>query len=170
MATSTYTPLAETTLAAGSTEVLFTSISQDYTDLVLVVAGTKATSGVAGLRVQANADTGSNYHVISMEGGGSSYSRTISSPNDYIEGSNNRTFSSVSVASAAVEILGYSSSNNEKVTIARSSRADGTESQTYASVSRWASGSPITSLRVYISSGEFDTGSTFKLFGIHGEV
>ena len=46
MATSTYIPLATVTLVASSPQVTFESISQDYSDLVLMIEHKGATSSV----------------------------------------------------------------------------------------------------------------------------
>jgi hypothetical protein len=165
--TAKFTVLGNTTLATASASVTFSSIPGGYKDLVLVVTGTKTVSGVAGLRVQANSDTGNNYRVVNMEGDGTSASSATSSPNDYIEGSNSRTFSTVSVASASVVIFDFSATNKHKSVLSRSSRADGTEGYAYASCSRWASTSAITSLLAYSSSGNFAAGSTFRLLGVN---
>jgi len=166
MATPTYDLLDSVTLATAASSVTFSSIDQSYGDLILVVTGSRSATGNVGLRVQFNSDTGNNYHVVKMSGDGSTAASSADSPNDYVEGSNSRSFSAVSISTATVQIMDYSATDKHKSTLARSSRADASEGYAYASASRWASTLAVTSLLAYLASGSFSVGSTLNLYGV----
>jgi len=72
-ASSTYTPIATTTLGSGAASVTFSSISGSYTDLVLVGQFTgSAANNQVSIRVgNGSVDTGSNYSFTQVYGTGS---------------------------------------------------------------------------------------------------
>ena len=166
MSTPTYTPLATITLTSSASSVTFSSIPATYRDLVIVFNGQRSASGTVGLRVRFNSDTGSNYHVVKMLGDGSVAESSVDSPNDYVEGSANRAISAVSRSNAICQIMDYSATDKHKSVLSRSSRADATEGQAYASASRWANTAAITTVRLYLGSGDFASTSTFSIYGI----
>jgi hypothetical protein len=59
MAANTYVAIASQTLSASAGPITFSSIPATYTDLILVLSGTQATSGT--VRIQFNGDTAANY-------------------------------------------------------------------------------------------------------------
>jgi hypothetical protein len=68
---STYEPIASQTLGSAVSSVTFSSIPQNYTDLILVVNyGISANN--FGARIRFNGDTGSNYSDSFIYGTGSS--------------------------------------------------------------------------------------------------
>ena len=73
MSTNTYDELQVQTVATDTTSVTFNSISQNYTDLILVShTGYTNTNVGQGFSLRFNGDTGSNYSVTVAEGDGSS--------------------------------------------------------------------------------------------------
>tara|TARA_R110000782_G_scaffold145544_2_gene238331 strand:- start:647 stop:1129 length:483 start_codon:yes stop_codon:yes gene_type:complete len=159
MATETYIPLAAITLAAGGSALFFTEISQDYSDLVLVCEN--STGGSNGnFQCRFNGDSGSNYHTVSIQGTGSS-----ASTGDYQSAEFSGQSTSSGRALNSIQIIDYSATDKHKAFLFRgnssySSRAD---------VGRWADTTAITSISI-TTNQTWDIGSTFKLFGIHGEV
>jgi len=149
MATPTYDLLDSTTLASSASSVTFSSISQDYRDLVLVVGW-----GYADFRF--NSDTGSNYSKVVMAGrsaGASSASGTgtVIGPQ----------YASSVAGVSILQIMDYSATDKHKSCLLRiSSNASVTE----ATAGRWANTAALTAIEVRGTTFPADT--TFHLFGI----
>ena len=157
---STYSTIATSTLSTSATDVTFSSISQIYTDLILVIDGISSTAAGAGVSMQFNGDTGSNYWFTYMLGNGSSTS----------SGRQGNTFLNLGNINASrsvnrFNIQNYSNTTTFKSMIGRASLANQYD-VTY--VGLWKSTSAITSIKVTIESGtySFNSGSTFTLYGI----
>lgn len=161
----TYEPIQEQTLTGTVNNVEFTSIPQTYTDLIIVSTPTQNT-GYNQLNIQFNSDTG-NY-----------YSST------WLTGSNNTAFSGrVSNTSAAYlssyagpgttagnfvcisHIMNYSNSTTLKTVISRAGNP-GTGTDVELTVGLWRSSSAITSLKIFLGTNSFVSGSRFVLYGI----
>tara|TARA_R110000782_G_scaffold237531_1_gene324016 strand:+ start:189 stop:683 length:495 start_codon:yes stop_codon:yes gene_type:complete len=163
MATPTYIPLATVTLAASSPQVTFTNISQDYSDLVLV-ANFQHTSAYVNMRMNVNS-SGSGYNQVHMLGNGSS-ALSGTSTGSYFEVGIFSPNTGQNVLSST-EFFDYSATDKHKSLLIRT---DNSARATEAIAGRWANTSAITSISLAPASGEIAAGSTFKLFGIHGEA
>ena len=114
MATETYIPLATVTLAASSSAVYFTSISQDYSDLVLVFECEGSNSN--RINGNLNSDTGANYSMVSMENdGGSTVSDSGSGSAYFHAGVCRDTSRSINI----VNIMGYSDTDKHTSILSR---------------------------------------------------
>jgi hypothetical protein len=163
MGTPTYTPLANITLGSSAASVTFSSISQSYRDLVLVsFMGVSADIDIA---TQFNSDTGSNYTYVNMRGNGSTAtSGTGASAGAYFAfGLQNVTVPTNTQTNVIMNIMDYSATDKHKVALKRVNEA-GTGTQAFAG--RWASTSAITSIKLTPQGGNFNSGSTFALYGI----
>lgn len=168
MPTPTYTPLATLTLTGSASLVTFTSISQSYRDLVLVVniAGLSGTPTVTGSAMRINSDSGSNYTWVTMTGNGSSAS---SFTPGFTTGFDLACGNSNTPSMAQVNFLDYSATDKHKTVLQRGTQPD-INTQAYAM--RWASTAAISSIQLYSPDyfgGTLDTwstGSTFSLYGI----
>ena len=152
MATPTYTLLDSVTLGSSASSVTFSSISQDYGDLVLVVSPSNAMQG----ELRFNSDSGSNYNFVYMRGTGSSAQ------------SNSGTVTYELIDTGAydlcrVQIMDYSATDKHKSMLNRSDRSS---ARTVARACRWANTSAITTVSITGATGNFDAGSTFYLYGI----
>jgi len=160
--TPTYTPLATITLTSSASSVTFASIpTSGYRDLIVVSsANNNGSTGTRGLFIQFNADTGSNYSWVQMEGNGSTATSETQTAQVRIQIGqvpiSNRTMS-------IANIMDYSATNKHKSII---SRFDTAADRTNATASRWASTSAITSLRLFPNADSFAVGSTFSVYGI----
>lgn len=164
--TATYSLINSTTLGSAQSSVTFSSIPGTYIDLVLVT-NLKVTSGAQEVTVKINNDTGSNYSLTNLRGDGSTAaslrrsSQTVGNISKEISPSTAMEFVSVS------NFLDYSNTTTYKTWLSRNNRAS---SATYpgaeALVGLWRSTSAITELVIGITGGNFDIGSTFKLYGI----
>jgi len=161
MPTPTYTPLASLTLSASAASVTFSSISQAYRDLVLVVNGALDTAS-RGVYARYNADTGSNYSIVNMAGDGSTTSSGTSS-NTYMFYNYLNSAVANERNSWIVNLMDYSATDKHKTVLSRFGQA-GTGAEALAG--RWASTSAITSIQVISWSSNFTAGSSFALYGI----
>ena len=152
---STYEPIATTTLGSSSSSVTFSSISGSYTDLVIVFSGTS--TGLAGINIQFNGDTGSNYSRTIINGDGS----TASSSRETSQAASTLGLSSTTQSDSTFHVFNYANTTTYKTVVAR---ANVTASLVRAGVGTWRSTAAITS--VTLSFPTFNTGSTFSLYGI----
>ena len=149
MPTSTYIPLATTTLASSTATVTFSSIPSSYRDLVIVIDGSAASAGATFLNF--NADS-SNLSYVRMYGTGSSTGSDTSRIGMWTAQSN-----------IVFQIMDYSATDKHKTYLARANAAG---NQVAALASRWASTSAITSILIDHSTSNFDASTTFSLYGI----
>ena len=160
---STYVPIASQTLTSTATEIVFSSIPQNYTDLILV-CNVQVSSATDDLNIQFNGDTSSSgySHTQLFSNGSSTYSTRNSNSNkfriaDYMPDS---TFSGVVITS----IMNYSNGTTYKTAISRWGEG---YNATGANVGLWRNTSPITSIRLTEGSGlSFKVNSTFTLYGV----
>jgi hypothetical protein len=156
MPTPTYTPLANLTLGSSASTVTFSSISQAYRDLVIVLSGT--TSVDTTINIRFNSDSGSNYSYVQMFGNGS------------VAGSGANTVTSIfsavlrtTMGNDVVQIMDYSATDKHKSVLIRRNHAG---ADTVASAERWANTSAITSISLVTGSGTYNSGTSFALYGI----
>jgi hypothetical protein len=161
MPKKTYTQISSITLAAASSSVTFSSIPQNFRDLVLVVSG--AVTGSQGNNwLFLNGDTSqSNYSFVRMLGDGSSTSSGVNQ-----SGVNGAAVSDMvsSQNQAIVQIMDYSTTDKHKT---RLSRSDQPSSTAIAYASRWTNTAAVTSL-IFAggNGGNLASGTTVTLYGI----
>lgn len=161
MPTPTYVALATTTLSSSASSVTLSSISGSYRDLVLVIAAKNTGGTYDNIRVQFNSDTGSNYSYVQAYFNGSGFGSN-SSTTTFIEGlTSSHTHNSASI----LQVLDYSATDKHTTTLQRSNTATA-ESANRMAAGRWADTSAVTSITLTQQSTNFDTGSTFSLYGI----
>ena len=163
---NTYQAIATQTLGSAAASVTFSSITGTYTDLVLVSAGVSSSSNNDLL--QFNGDTGSNYSWTALAAYGSG-----ASPNpDSFRGTST---SSISAANGSTiqhnkmfQIQNYSNTTTYKTTLVQWSAS---LNSSYAggsvfNVGLWRNTAAITSITLSRAAGDYNTGSTFTLYGI----
>ena len=167
---ATYEPIATTTLGSATGTVTFTSISQSYTDLVLMCAGQNATGDGQNGNVTFNGDTGANYSLTQISGSAPSnvYSARTTNGNAIYLGYNQAwTTTANSPGIYYVNIMNYSNTTTYKTLLERAGYASGTYRGTEAIVGLWRNTNAITSISIVVNaSGTFAAGSTFTLYGI----
>jgi hypothetical protein len=157
MPKKTYTQINSVTLASASSSVTFSSIPQNFRDLILVLDGTPTANSIVNFRY--NGDSGANYNRVGMEGDGttpSSYFGTGATSLRVIAWRTGRS-------NAIHQIMDYSATDKHKTSI---SRGNPTDVAVQAAAGRWANTSAITSIAVTLDANQFATGSTFTLYGI----
>ena len=153
---SAYVPLATKTLTATATSVTFSSISQAYRDLVLVI---QTTSG-ASISISFNGDTSSTYATVSAYGNGTAAASVTPA-------SAGKTYLSYGGAAGTLNqittnIFDYSATDKHKTIL---SRADAASAGTEMIAGRWPSTAAITSFTMNFG-GTWQIGSTFTLYGV----
>lgn len=159
---STYTPLATQTLSSAASSVTFSSISGSYTDLVIVVNAICASGAADLIILQYNGDTSSGlYSSTRFVGAGSTTDSDRTTNNNFFyAGLINSTVRNSDI----YQLQNYSNSTTFKTCLARSNLAD---NQTRTTVGLWRNTNAITSIILsHASSINFNTGSTFTLYGI----
>ena len=165
MGTVTYTPIASQTLTSSAASVTFSSIPQDYRDLVVVTNGRGTTTSYTVMAVAFNGSS-TGYEFVAMYGDGSataSYteSATVISANQIARSNSTSGY----FTPVIFNIMDYSATDKHKSVLLRNS-GTGTNMIVLAGAGRWANTSAITSMTFYPGNGNFETGSTFELFGI----
>jgi hypothetical protein len=160
MPTPTYTPLATVTLGTAVSSVTFSSIPATYRDLILVVRPVVASA--VDIRIRFNSDSGSNYSHVIMSGGPSA-AESAAYTADSFRPSYNATAQTSGDTNNIVQVMDYSATDKHKTILARSNRAtNGTD----AIAGRWANTAGINNLFVNANGINFNSGSTFNLYGV----
>jgi hypothetical protein len=169
MPTNTYVALDKVTVVTATPSITFTNISQEYTDLVLVLSGTKTGAGGEGIALRVgngSLDTGSNYSDTILWGNGSSpgSARTTSQNRSRI------TYYAGWIAGVfPVDTLHFNNYSNTTTYKTILSRASTASQGVDATVSLWRSTSAINTISVYPFADSFDVGTTASLYGIRAE-
>ena len=159
---SAYTPIATNTLGSATSTVTFSSISGSYTDLIVIVNAICASGGADVLNLQYNGDSSSGlYSSTRLVGTGSTTNNDRQTGANFIyAGLINSTVRNSDI----YQIQNYSNTTTFKTCLARAGLAD---NQTRVTVGLWRNTNAITSITLsHGSSINFNTGSTFTLYGI----
>lgn len=160
MAANTYVALNKVTASGSVSQITFTSIPSTYTDLTLVIQG--ANTNVANARWKLNGDTGTNYSWTGLGGTGSSavstrVSNTSTPQLDWYG------YFDAAQSNLIAHFMNYSSTTTYKTVLTRSNNsANGTA----ATIGVWRNTAAITSIEIVSSNGNWDSGSTFSLYGV----
>jgi hypothetical protein len=164
MSTPTYTLLASQTLGGSSSGITFSSIDQNYRDLVVIQKATANNDTKSFLRF--NGDTGYKYDWITSDGAITYIESvaTTSSFNLFYNGYGNFTIGSGSDPSMTIwQIFDYAETDKQKSLLVRSTFS-GNVSLMLTGV--WNDTSAVTSITFGLQSGIYTAGSTWHLYGI----
>ena len=122
--TNTYAALASTTLAATANSINITGISQNYTDLVIVIVGYQYTSNSWGsVQIRFNGAASTDYSsTYIMNYGGSLSGVNYANVSDALSGvrlPDNTAGASTAVGNIQIDILNYSSATSPKMYIGK---------------------------------------------------
>ena len=157
---SAYVPLATKTLTATQSTVTFSSISQSYRDLILVVQANYGTA-TSGYYLRFNNDTTAVYGFSYLNASSTSVSGGRVTSMTFIP-VNYAYPSSTNPALSTWHIFDYSDTSKTKPVVHRAGVA---ESETEMDTGIWRSASAISTVSV-ISNNVFGVGSTFSLYGV----
>lgn len=155
----TYDPIASTTLGSAASSLDFTSISSNYTDLIVVIS-TKSTTD-SYVKVQYNGDTGSNYSFTRLYGTGTTAGSNRGSNMTYWQSF--YTYNGATFNTVITQIFNYANTTTNKTALMRENTASG---EVDAHVGLWRSTAAITSIKFEKVSGNFDSGTTATLYGV----
>lgn len=162
MPTATYVPLANVTLTSTASSVYFSSISQSYRHLVLVVAPSSTSDSF--LYLQMNGIGGSSYTWGSMNGDASSsylQQQMSSETFDLAPG-----VGGAANAICRVDFIDYTATDKNKAIVWRTDRP---VNGTLQGAGTLTTTGAITQIRVWeYGANVFGIGSTFALYGIVG--
>lgn len=158
MPTPTYTPIANTTLTSTTASVTFSSLSQAYRDVILVINNLPDT-GDWSIRLQFNNDTGTNYPFQQMYANGS----TTFANKDTLNGILGNMNSGGHWGRSTYHIFDYSTTNKDKCVLVTGGQA---AIATRTVSARWVNTAAITTIKVLTDGNNFTSGSTFALYGI----
>ena len=162
MPTPTYTPLATVTLGTTASSITFSSIPATYRDLVVVLNGT-VTNNTA-LQIRYNGDTGSNYSKVHMWGQSSSGQSDASTGDTFF---NLRDVPASGRLFTRVQIMDYSATDKHKTALALNTYDPSSFSyNVFTGAGRWANTSAITSILVFLGTGNFNSGTTLSMYGV----
>jgi hypothetical protein len=151
----TYDKIATSTLGSAASSVTFSSIPATYTDIVVIMNGTA--TAAADVYLYYNTDTtNTNYSNTYISGNGS----TAGSGQDPIPAVGLFYTTDSNIIS---QVQNYSNATTYKTSINRSNTA---ASLVMTRVTMWRNTAAINQIQVKHSSGNFNTGSTFTLYGI----
>jgi hypothetical protein len=156
---ATYEPIATTTLGSSQASVTFSSISNSYTDLVVIISGKTSTD--TGLPMQFNSDDSSNYSGTLIYGAGTS-SASERSSNQIAMQSMGRMDSTS--GNGIFHFMNYSNTTTYKTVISRGNNAN---SIVITNVGLWRSTSAINSIKFMVEgAATYSSGTTFTIYGI----
>jgi hypothetical protein len=158
---ATYDKIAAQTLGSNAASVTFSSIPATYTDLVLIVVGTRNNASSDLLRYRLNGDTGTNYSRTYLLGDGSSASSgrsTNQSAGAYAGDMNNAV-----ISNHIIHFMNYSNTTTFKTMLSRGNKSD---AYTESEVNLWRNTSAINQIVLSVGSSDFLAGCTFTLYGI----
>lgn len=154
---ATYEPIATTTASGSTNTVTFSSIPSTYTDILLVVAGTSASTIDSFCRV--NGDTGSNYSYTRLYGTGSVAGSDRSSNQTEFKAGDFTTTPNAHL----LHFMNYANTTTNKTMLFNTKSS---ASSVIPMACLWRSTAAINSITLFINSGNFGSGSTFSLYGI----
>jgi hypothetical protein len=155
----TYEAITSQTLGAGVSTVTFSAIPQTFTDLVLTMNGGATTP--ANVYMQFNGDTTSNYsRTTFISNGVSIAAQQGTTTYQVLDG--HGYFSTTFGANKTTSIMSYANTNVYKHLITRANAITGND----LLGGNWKSTAAITTIYIFLSSGNFLEESNFTLYGI----
>lgn len=160
MATTTYVPIQSYTVSGNSTtSYTFSSIPQNYTDLVIVFNGTLSSADNNNIEFN-NENQNQLYSVTRLYGNGSTVGTNRSTSQNSMQLGEMGTSQSTDI----IQIFNYSSTSGYKTVISSGRNATGNVKNT---VGLFRSTSATNTIKIFTGGGAtYSAGSTFSLYGI----
>lgn len=156
MPKKTYTQINSVTLAASSSSVRFSSIPQNFRDIILVVDGTATLP--TNINVRFNSDSGNNYSYVYAWSNGSSAESAAATLSNI-----SQLGLGPSQGNSLLQVMDYSVTDKHKTCLVR---ANLSSNSVQMAAERWANTSAITTLELFPAQGVINSGTTFTLYGI----
>ena len=163
--------IATATGTGSSGTITFSSIPSTYQHLQLRINGIASIAG-GSIRMRFNSDTGSNYaahYLIGIAPSGTFATGSASGAYIGVTGAYDgvvTTYPNVAI----IDIHDYASTTKNKTARIFSGQQNNTTTAGDVELNSglWLNTSAINSVTVYLSSGNYNSGSTFALYGIKG--
>ena len=166
--TATYDCIATTTLGSDAATITFSSISSNYTDLILILNIVSPGGTVYTPNLRFNGDTGSNYSSTALYGTGSSAVSTRDSSVTSMTLSNwNGSLGTTSPQ--LIHIFNYANTTTNKTVLTRGQNTNTSSGDVSAAVGLWRSTAAINSITLRLGAGNYATGTMATLYGIKAE-
>ena len=150
----TYLPLATITTSGGEATLTFSSIPQNYQDLVLTISGTASSPTNMSIG-------GTNGRYVEMRGTGATAVTARDTGRTYAAG-----FTSSTVASNIIHVMDYSETTKFKTIVAREGD---TSNRTSLRVVSWDTLSAVSSITLALEGAiTFNANCVASLYGIEG--
>jgi hypothetical protein len=165
---TTYEPIATYTVPSAQSSYTFTSIPSTYTDLVLVAYAKSSLTTTTQVKLTFNSDTTTNYSWTRLLGDGSAASSARGTTQAYVEvGYIAGNSGTVQPDIFILNIMNYANTTTFKTLTSRWQSMNAANAYVAAVVGLWRkTPEAITSITLAPTSANFDTGSTFTLYGI----
>jgi hypothetical protein len=162
--------IADVTVSSPQASVVFNSIPQGYTDLVLVCSA-RRTQQYADSFIRFNSDSAANYSWKLLRGDGSNTSSSGASAQTYLQAghfSSRSTYTANTFGSGSVYIPNYTGANQKSISVDSLNENNATQAETMMVAGLWTGTAAINSITVYpdIGYGDYAANSTFTLYGV----
>ena len=162
---ATYEPIATTTLGSAQSSITFSSIASSWTDLRLVVIPT-VSSAAQALRIRLNSDTATNYSETYLAGDGAGASTYCSTNTTFMNLDAGTSGNSTTIPTLyTVDLFSYAGSTYKTALVTNNGDRNGS-GFVANQVDLWRSTSAVTTILVYVATGNLNTGTTATLYGI----
>jgi len=153
-------------LASSASSITFSSIPQDYDDLILKFAARSAADGNPSFFGTGSINSSTaNLSAVLLEGTGSSVSS--SSRSDFLIRFPGSSSTANTFGNAEVYFSNYTGSTNKSFSVDLVSEDNATAARQLLSANLWSNTNAITSLTFTAGeSQDFASGSTFSLYGV----
>jgi hypothetical protein len=164
----TYEPIATTTLGSAAASYTFSSIPSTYTDLYCVMFILPSSTSFYTPSLQFNSDTASNYSGTWIYGQGSSAVSSRNSSQTQMALDNYSATPAVGYPmNVRFNVFNYTNTTTFKTVLSRGADVFASAGETSATVGLWRkTPEAINSIKLIANGANFDTGSTFTLYGI----
>jgi hypothetical protein len=153
--------------AGGAASIEYTNIAQTGKDLLLLVSGGSTSTGsFRVLRLEINANTGTNYSSRDLQGDGTTPGSTSQTSATYIDAGYVTATGSFanSFGSSAIYFTNYAGSASKSISSDSVSEANTTTQGQRIVAGLWNQTSAITSIRIFLSAGNWTQNSTASLY------
>ena len=170
--TSSYESIATATGTGSNSSITFSSIPATYKSLqIRAISRTNQAAEIDDFAIQFNSDTGSNYVRHLLFGNGSvAEANQQTAQSRIVMGRGTGSLAAASVFGVSItDIHDYASATKNKTTCTINGYDLNGTGLIYLQSGLWLSTSAITSITLFsTSTSNFQTGSTFALYGIKG--
>lgn len=159
----TYQRIATTTLSTSASSITFSSIPGTYTDLRLVLSSI-STLNFNNIFGRINGDTGTNYSITRLIGSGSTATSSRRTNDTWLLLNSTGTNDTIPIL-LEMDFMSYAGSTNKTI-LSSTSEDINTFGGVIKAVHLWRNTAAINEILLFLSGGNFSTGTTATIYGI----